>query len=90
MFAIPLMREEFIERITTELLEDRELAEKIAIGCQQVARSVCFIHFWAFNALWIAFHSEQDENKPTMKQLLERANEDQAIQKARIAQLERD
>ena len=33
MLAIPLMREEFIERVNTGLLDDFELAEKIAIGC---------------------------------------------------------
>ena len=88
MLAIPLMREEFIERVNTGLLDDFELAEKIAIGCQQVARSVCFVHYWAFNALWIAFHNEQDAGRQTMKQLLEQANFDQALQQAKIAQLE--
>ena len=66
--AIPLMREEFIQRIDEELLENRELAEKIAVGCQQVGRSPCFIHFWAFHALWLVFNSEKaNASKKTMK-----------------------
>ena len=32
--AIPLMREEFITKINDNLLNDRELSGKIAIGCQ--------------------------------------------------------
>ena len=51
--AIPLMKEEFIEKVNTYLLKDMTLTEKIALGCQQMARSVCFVHYWAFNALWV-------------------------------------
>ena len=55
VFAIPIMRDEFVERVNDRFLHDKVLSEKIAIGCQQVARSVCFIHYWAFTALWISF-----------------------------------
>lgn len=51
--AIPLMKEEFIEKVNTYLLKDMTLTETIALGCQQMARSVCFVHYWAFNALWV-------------------------------------
>ena len=76
MTAIPLMREEFITRVDQNYLNDRALAEKIAIGCQQVAKSVCFVHYWAFHALWLSFNSQRDKDKLTMKQLLERAAAD--------------
>ena len=72
MSAIPLIKEEFIHKIDQQILKDRDLAETIALGCQQVARSVCFVHYWAFNALWITFNCQKSTTgKLTMKQLLE-------------------
>lgn len=69
--AIPLMKEEFTHKVNREILKDQLMAEKIALGCQQVARSVCFVHFWAFNALWVKFNSDQGDGKrDTMKALL--------------------
>ena len=90
MFAIPLMREEFMQRINEGYLDDIELAEKIAIGCQQVARSVCFVHYWAFNALWLAFHSQLDANKPTIKLLQEQHAADAEAREAKIVELEQN
>ena len=53
-------------------MRDRELAEKIAVGCQQAARSICFVHYWSFNALWLGFNSSKGGSKKlTMKQLME-------------------
>lgn len=56
--AIPMMKEEFIDKLVSSVFDEQEhdLANKIALGCQQVARSVCFVHFWAFNSLWLTFN----------------------------------
>jgi len=67
------------------------LAEKIALGCQQVARSVCFVHYWAFNSLWVTFNckSGAGNTKVAMKTLLELAAQDKQKNAAMIADLER-
>ena len=57
--AIPLMKEEFVEKINDSILNDLDLSEKIALGCQQIARSICFVHYWAFNSLWIKFNTNE-------------------------------
>ena len=83
------MREEFISKINDRMLNDRALATKIAIGCQQVAKSVCFIHYWSFNALWLHYNADLDDSKrPTMKQLMEQASAHNARNAKLIADLE--
>ena len=77
--AQPQLKQDFIERLASILNNDRNLAEKIAIGCQQAAKSASFVHFWAFNALWITFNNRRDAqtgSKLTMKQLLEQAHQE--------------
>ena len=82
--AIPMMKEEFIDKLVSSVFDDQEheLANKIALGCQQVARSVCFVHFWAFNSLWLTFNQnpsslKKEPNQATqLKQLLEQAEQE--------------
>ena len=66
--AKPLLKADFIERLNS-ILNDRGMSEKIALGCQQAASSACFVHFWAFNALWITLNCRKDDadKKLTMK-----------------------
>ena len=88
--AMPLMKEEFIEKVN-KVLNDLQLSERIALGCQQAGRSINFIHYWAFNALWLKFNNQRDKNgkKMTNKQLLEQAAKEKELQKKKIADLER-
>ena len=58
--AIPLMKEEFIDKIFDSVIPDRDFAERLALGCQQIARSVCFVHYWAFNSLWLTYNSTKN------------------------------
>lgn len=91
--AIPMMRDEFIETLVRDVFDDQEqeLALKIALGCQQVARSVCFVHFWAFNSLWLTFNTDKGaDKKPNMKQLLEQAELEKQANEAKIAQAKKD
>ena len=77
-----MMKEEFIDKLVTCVFDDQEheLANKIALGCQQVARSVCFVHFWAFNSLWLTFNQKRRDEKTNqstqLKQLLEKAEQE--------------
>lgn len=83
--AIPLMKEEFVEKLVCQVFDEiktkeneakiEKLASLIALGCQQVARSVCFVHYWAFNSLWLTFNcdSKEPKQKKSIKRLLEQA-----------------
>ena len=91
--AIPMMRDEFIETLVKDVFDDQEheLALKIALGCQQVARSVCFVHFWAFNSLWLKFNTDKGaDKKPNMKQLLEQAELEKQANQEKIEQAKKD
>ena len=89
--AIPLMKEEFMDKIFDSVIADRDFAEKLALGCQQIARSVCFVHYWAFNALWLTFNSSKNlGQKKKMKELLEQAERDRLANEEKIQALERE
>ena len=87
---MPLMKEEFVEKVN-KVLNDMQLSERIALGCQQAGRSINFIHYWAFNALWLKFNSQRDKNgkKMTSKQLQEQAAKEKEYHRKKTIDQER-
>lgn len=83
--AKPLRKLEFIRRVKN-ILNDQSMAEKVALGCQEAAHSPGFVHFWAFNALWITINcgGGAGGKKLTMKQLLEQADREKSLMKQEL------